>query len=331
MAHNIEKLADGTEAFFSARVPAWHTLGTVTEGCLTADQALEVAQLDWSVKVSENPVSTIVGEEVLTMPNKFITYRNHKKLGLAPLGVVGNKYVPIQNQDAFAFLTNLSDESGAIFETAGSLFNGREVFVSMRMPDSIKLHGDADTVDLYLMAYNSHDGSKALRVAVTPVRPVCTNTVALALREAKSVISISHTIGAQARVAQAREVLGLTFAYQNAFQVEVERMIDATYTDAQFEKLVAEIFPIVVGKTGEPSTIAITKANNKRDDLLALWTAPTQSFVANTKWAAYNAVAEYADWFAPVRGNDKDNKRAERIITGVGNELKEKALALLAW
>jgi hypothetical protein len=64
---------------------------------------------------------------------------------------------------------------------------------------------------------------------------------------------------------------------------------------------------------------------------MGLWNAPTQQIVANTRWAAYNAVVEYSDWVKPVRGgDDKDALRAEKIILGNGEKLKERAQLLLA-
>lgn len=325
MSANLETFEDGTVAFASAREVAWHKLGTITDGAMTAEEALELAQLDWQVKVSENPVSAFINGETVPAAGKFLTYRDHPKKGLTGFGVVGSRYVPIQNADAFSFLNHLVDESGAVFETAGAIGDGRQVFMSMKMPNSVTLNGGADVVDMYLMATNSHDGSKSFTAAVTPIRPVCTNTVALALSSAVSKVNLRHTIGAQAKVAQARELLGIVFEYQDAFQLQVEAMLDASYTDSEFERLVERIFP----ETPSGSKIGETKVNNKRDALLNLWKAPTQAFVGNTKWAAYNAVAEYADWFSPVRGEDKVAIRAERIVTGAGDELKNKAFALL--
>lgn len=325
MSANIETFEDGSAAFASAREIAWHKLGTVTSGAMTAEEALELAQLDWKVKVSESPVGALVNGVVIPVKDKFATYRDHPKMGIQGLGVVGNRYVPIQNSDAFSFLNNLVDESGAIFETAGSLSGGRQVFMSIKMPESIQLNGGADSVDMYLMATTSHDGSKSFTAAVTPIRPVCTNTVALALDRAKSRFNLRHTIGAQGKVAQAKEVLGLVHKYEAEFQLEVERLLDASYTNSQFEQLVETLFPI----DDEATQVLTTKRTNQRDALLNLWTAPTQTIVGNTKWAAYNAVAEYADWFSPIRGVDPEKNRARRIVTGELDTLKNKALTLL--
>ena len=102
MAHRLEQFEDGDTAFFTNREVAWHALGTVTDGALTADQALETAFLDWTVTKSEKPVSTIVpaydGDktETITYGDKFMTYRYHPKSHKAEaLGVVGSRYTPL--------------------------------------------------------------------------------------------------------------------------------------------------------------------------------------------------------------------------------------------
>lgn len=328
MAANIEKFADGSAAFFSNREVAWHKLGTVTDGAQTADQALKIAQLDSVVKVSEQPIFTNVDGQQIQLDGRFLTYRNHPKKGLTALGVVGQRYTPIQNSEAFEFLNHIADESGAVFETAGSLGNGERVFMSMRFPESMKLANGADTVDHYIMATNSHDGTSAFTVAVTPVRVVCTNTVRLALKNAVSTIKLRHTSGATAKVQQARETLGVVWKYQEEFQLQVERLLSEKFSNSDYYNFVNALIP-------EPRFDASERAKNyaesTRADLIGLWNAPTQQNVAGTKWAAYNAVAEYEDWAKPVRGgDDKAVLRAERIVNGNSETLKQKAQLLLA-
>lgn len=327
MAHEIEQFADGTSAFFSNREVAWHKLGEITPNALTAQDALKTAQLEWPVKVSEEPISTVVDGKTITLQDKFLTYRNHPKSGMAALGVVGNRYTPIQNSEAFDFLNLIADESGARFETAGSLKKGGRVFMTMKFPDSLKLANGADVVDNYIMAVNSHDGSSSFTVAVTPIRAVCTNTVRLALASAKSKISLKHTSGATAKVQHARETLGIVFAYQEAFQQEVEQLLSEKFTDTQYKKFIETLVP---EPKGEITQRAENSFEQKRNELLALWKAPTQSNIAGTKWAAYNAVAEWSDWAKPVRSKEgKDELRAERLILGVNEKFKSKAQSLL--
>jgi hypothetical protein len=99
-------------------------------------------------------------------------------------------------------------------------------------------------VDTYLTACNSHDGSMAFRLMVTPVRVVCASTLAAAIRRAKASFSIHHTTGARSQIQAVREALGLTFRYMGEFQTEAERMLDTTMTGAQFAALVRELWPM---------------------------------------------------------------------------------------
>lgn len=327
----VETFNDGTAAFFSNREIPWHNLGIITEGAQTAEDALRLAQLDWNVTKSDDPVQVAVpvadGVQMVTVADKFMTYRDHPKLGLQGLGVVGKQYEVIQNSEAFDFLNHLVDESGAVFETAGSLNGGRQVFMSMRMPKSIELAGGQDVVDMYLMATTSHDGSRAFTAAVTPIRPVCKNTVNLALSQAVSSWYVRHTTNVQGKIAQARETLGIVFAYAEEFQSAVDALASSQFSDKEFDKFLESLITEPKNKTDRKER----RVEAVRDEIRGLWHADTQANVANTKWAAYNSVVEWADWFKPVRGKgvDRDVLRAERIMLGGVDGIKQKAYNLL--
>lgn len=332
MAHEIETFEDGTAAFFSAREVPWHRLGTVTDGALTVQEALKVAQLDWTVYKSDDPVQVPVltpnGVQMVDYPGRYMTYRDHPKLGLQGLGVVGEVYTVIQNEEAFDFLNALADESGATIETAGSLLGGSQVFVTMKMPNSIVVAGAQDQVDFYLMATTSHDGSLAFTAAVTPIRVVCKNTQRLALGSAQSTWRLKHTTNVVGKVQQAREALGLTFRYQVAYEKAVDALVNTPFAEREVDAFLDTLFP--VSKDASVWQVARTQAT--RDEVRALYHAPTQDNARGTRWAAYSAITEWADWVRPVRGKDKDEDvvRAERVLLGAANSIKDKAYALLA-
>lgn len=330
MAHRLEEFEDGSTAFFTAREVAWHKLGTVTDGALTAEDALKTAFLDWEVVKSDQPVQVVVPSydknepTIITDSNKFMTYRYHPKSKKPEaLGVVGNRYTPVQNPEAFSFLNVIADESGAVFETAGSIDNGKKVFMTMKMPDSLQI-GGIDQVDLYLMAWNTHDGTSSFQVMVTPIRVVCQNTLTAAIQSAKSTFAWRHTPSVTNKVQQARETLGLTFKYVESFEKQAELLLSQKMTDKQFLGLVETLIPI-----NEDEDRKRNLADTARASLMGLWNAPTQQNVKGTKWAAYNAFAEYSDWAKPVRSDSPDTARAIRIVTGAGDTFKNKALALL--
>lgn len=331
MAHQIETFEDGTAAFFSARELPWHRLGQVVPAALTAAEAIEKAQQDWTVE--KVPVFAKAPDgEFVPIDNKFATLRNHPKLGYGALGIVGNQYVPIQNHEAFEVLDQIRDDSGAAYETAGSLHGGKRVFMTMKMPESLVFQGknvEADKVDMYLLAMNSHDASTAFTLAITPIRVVCANTLSMALssNHLKRSFTLKHTRNIKGRVAEAREALGLTFAYVEQFEQEVQRLIDAEMNKTEFSKFIKTLYS-VKGTSQKQET----RVEKVQEQLMSLWNAPTQKNIIGTRWAAYNSVVEYIDWQMGVRVTRKESEdtvRAIRTVTGSADHLKNKALRLL--
>ena len=239
MAHDLETWSGGRSvSFVSARQHAWHRLGTVLPAEFDAADAMRYAKLGgWNVRtqaLQTTPMVSADGVDVLAVPEHFATVRTNPVTGRPDvLGVVGRGYTPIQNEEHAALLDALVDESGAHFETAGSIRGGRQVFLTMKLPRTM-LIGGIDAVDLYIVACNSHDGTSAFRLLISPVRVVCANTQALAIRRAQSSFSIRHTSGAHGYIGQARQALGLTFRFADAFQAEADRMIEQAITDEQF-------------------------------------------------------------------------------------------------
>lgn len=317
MSHQIET-HEGAAAALFARTDPWHRLGTTVAGeAFTAQDAMALGHLGgWNVRKVPLTATELREDGVTTLdvPGAFATVRTNPFTGdTDPLGVVGTGYHPLQNEEHAQFLNQLADESGAIFDTAGSLRGGRQVFVTMRLPKHLTV-GGTDRVDLNIAALNSHDGNSAFRLLVTPVRVVCANTQHAALCDHVSSWSIRHTRNAKAAVQAARDSLGLTFAYVAAFEDEAERMINTSVTDAEFFALVGSLFG-----TPEPDTPPRTRnaARRREANLSHLWhDAATQHDIRGTAWAAYQSVVEYVDHYAPVR--DKSNAataRAVRLLT----------------
>lgn len=331
MSHELELFDDNSAAFVTARKPGWHLLGTVLDECFTAEQGLKIGQLDWPVyryPLTAVEPETLLNSDtiptVLDVPRYYATVRDHPKLGKQVLGVVGNKYVPVQNSEAFQILNNIVDESGAIFETAGSLRGGRQVFMTMRLPQHITFGDGTDPHEWYIVCINSHDGSTALRIITTMVRVVCANTAQFALNSAKSTINIRHTRSATERIQEARKALDLVFTYQGAMEQDINTMLEKVYTDVMFEQLTEKLLP-----TPHEPKLAIERNEEYKAQLKQLFTADTQKPIANTGYAAFSAVTEWADWYAPVKSKDKVTARAERLISGGNEDIKQRAYDLI--
>ena len=159
----------------------WHKLGKPLDHPATATEAITAAGLDWSVTLSPCYAGG-EGDEVdapkyLPIAGKRAVVRTDRQLAI---GVVGTRYRPIQNTDAFGFFDAVVGEGKAIYETAGSLNDGRRIWMLARVPGDIWV-ADEDNVKKYLLLCNSHDGGSPLRALFTPIRVVCENTLRAAL------------------------------------------------------------------------------------------------------------------------------------------------------
>ena len=94
MAHELETLANGQTAFASARLPAWHQLGTIADTCMTAEDVMTKAWLGgWDVRkirlqgIEETTTGAINRVECA---DKWMTVRTNPATGKTEyLGVVG--------------------------------------------------------------------------------------------------------------------------------------------------------------------------------------------------------------------------------------------------
>lgn len=325
MAHALD-ITDGEATFVSAHTAAWHQLGTVLPETFTAEDAMKHGKLGgWNVRkwpsVATNPQT---GEQI-ARPGMYDIIRNNpiRKKQVDVLGKypVSETYQIVQNEDHANFLNALVDESGAHFETAGALNGGSQVFLTMALPGHL-LVGGVDKVDQYIAAINSHDGSIAFTLMVTPIRIVCANTLNMAFENMSNVFRIRHTTNVEKHIrSTAREALDLSFKYLDSFNVEAEKLINTTMTQSQFEAIIQAEF----GVDEEASKAAQTRAGNRLDEMAQLFAdARTQEGIRDTAWAGLNALTEWADHFSGVRGDDADQSRAIKAI--MDPTFKNKAL-----
>ncbi|GAA0490908.1 hypothetical protein Ade02nite_23330 [Paractinoplanes deccanensis] len=326
MAHELETLANGQTAFASARLSAWHRLGQITEGCMTAEEAMTEAWLGgWNVRkialsgteVTENGITRI------DSPDKWMTVRTNPQTRTTEyLGIVGDDYTCVQNEEVAEVLNLLVDQSGAHFETGGSMRGGRSVFVTMKLPEAMKVAG-IDDIDLYLAATTSHDGTASLRVDATPVRIVCANTQRMAYKRSKGSYTFRHTSNVKTKISEAREAIDLVWRHIGAFEAEAEKMINDTLTMGEFEKIVAQVWPLADDASD------VTKNNSKQRMSTLRYLirdADTQKAIKGTRWAGYQAITEWIDHLAPAPSAEI---RATRALTSAGTDIKARAFELL--
>lgn len=322
MSHELEQFSDGTTAFFSARQDAWHQLGTVTSECLTAAEVMQIAYLGgWDVRTEA--LRTV--ESSVPVPNRYATTRVHPKTGeRETLALVGSSYRVVQNEDACQLLDLIVDETGAHYETAGSLRGGREVFVTMKLPETMRI-ADVDEVDLYLAMCTSHDASRLGRVLVSPTRVVCRNTLSAAVADNVGSYTFRHSGDIHGKLQDVRQALNLIPVYLDQFQAEAEKMIDRQVEWDQLQAVSEQLWPL--GDDDGEATY-LKRMARERDLKHLFEEASTQENIRGSAFGAYNSVVEWLDHFQPARG---EGHRAHKVLTdGAVTTIKQKAFALFA-
>ncbi len=307
-------MAANVETMFYTREKPWHGLGTGVAEAPNSTDALRLAGLDW--KVIQEPIYTDAGRKI---PGYKANVRNTDR---KVLGVVTDRYKIIQNREAFAFTDALMG-SGVRYETAGALQEGRKVWLLARMPREYIISGER--ISPYLVFSNTHDGSGAVRVAVTPIRVVCNNTLNLALRTAKRGWSMVHTGDIRGKIREAKDTLFMAEKYMESLGKEIEKLRRQKLSDGQIKEYMELLLPVEKGATDAQAK----NVRKLREDMAErYYEAPDLKDVGNNAYRFINAVSDFATHASPLRrtANYKENLF---IRTMDGNPVIDRAYQLV--
>lgn len=307
-------MAANVETMFYVRETPWHGLGTRVMEAPSSKEALGLAGLDW--KVVQEPVYT-QAEELIEGYKANVRDSDRKVLG-----VVTNRYRIIQNEEAFGFTDALLGK-GVRYETAGSLQGGRKVWLLARLPHEYIISGER--ISPYLVFSNAHDGSGAVRVALTPIRVVCNNTLNLALSTAKRSWSMMHTGNVQEKLEEAKDTLFRAETYMDSLGKEFDELRKKKLTDKQVVDYIEILLPM------EDNTTPQQRKNisRLREDMgRRYFDAPDLKTVGKNAYRFINAVSDFATHAEPLRktANYKENIFSK---TMEGNPLIDKAYQMV--
>ncbi len=307
-------MAANVETMFYTREKPWHGLGTMVAEAPNSKDALRLAGLNW--KVLQEPVYT-ENKELIQGYKAYVRDTDRKVLG-----VVTDRYKVIQNEEAFAFTDTLLGE-GVRYETAGSLQEGRRVWMLARLPREFIIGGER--ISPYMVFSNTHDGSGAVKTALTPIRVVCNNTLNLALRTAKRSWSMIHTGDISGKIEEAKNTLLLADEYMTALGQEFENLRKIKLS----EKQVLDYIKILLPMEENYSLLQKRGVEKLRADMkMRYFDAPDLKDVGNNGYRFVNAVSDFATHSTPRRktANYKENIFAR---TADGNPMIDRAYQLV--
>jgi len=286
------------------RLLLWQTEGYVTPDATSAADILEKAHLDWGVKLLPLTVPSPDGLTTVTDPKRKVIVRDDTN---QPLGVAKSRYVPASNADVLSFLDTLFDSGQALYEAAWEWHGGESVGIAMRIPDEVTIAG-VDKYGLYVLARTSNNGGGSVIAAATPVRLACTNMVTIALRAAHRTFRAVHTSSLAGRIAEARSALDLVFNYSSAWDEAAKALLDEPCGDVKVSLTAKALF----GEKHEEKAVEFWKNLDNIADY------------RNTKYGAYNALTEYAQWVRPR------NPHLDSAVRGTIAHQTDQAYQLLA-
>jgi phage/plasmid-like protein (TIGR03299 family) len=334
MAHNIAEI-NGQNAIAYIDDTPWHGLGQRMQLAGVAkdrlvDQALDAAQMRFNV--GSLPLYLADGTEIKGH-KASVRFADDGSVA-ATLGIVGDGYTHVQNDEACGLLRVLAEEFNCVPSAAGVLGDGSRCWMLMRLADSKITPVAGDDVNGYFLLHWGHDGNMSVQGLGTGIRVVCQNTLNMAVTGRKAWIAIRHTSGAGARLDEAAKLVrtlmttlektGQTFASMAA------KRLDAGQLDA----FIARIIPATDSKTATVSPIIVAR----RDTVSKLVFYGRGAAMANqavdtadgsaSLWAAYNAVTEYFDHVRTAEAqSDSGLRRAQESAVFGGNaEIKAAAL-----
>ncbi|MNW40140.1 hypothetical protein D3C74_172460 [compost metagenome] len=223
------------DSMFYVRQTPWHGLGEWVEHALSSEEALQAAELNW--EVIRKSIQT---EDYAEIPG----YKaNIRATDQRFLGVVSNRNKIVQNHEVFAFTDELLGER-VHFETAGSLQNGRKVWLLARLSENYIIAGDR--INPHSVFSNSHDGSGSIKVAMTPIRVVCQNTLNHDLHNAKRIWTTGNI---KAKLNEARKTLYYAELYIDRLEAEVDRLNRIKISDRKVREYMELLLPLLENAT----------------------------------------------------------------------------------
>lgn len=267
----------------------WHGLGTPVSNDISVDDMLKISGLDWEVVeipsfIEHKEVKIATGQKSLVRETDGSILTN-----------VGKGWHPVQNHEAFEFFREYVEAGGMEMHTAGSLNDGRNVWVLAKVNESFDLLGD-DQIDSYLLFSNPHKYGQSLNVRFTPIRVVCNNTLSMSLN-ADSANSVKLNHRSKFDADKVKEMMGLAKDKLAAYKEVAEFLASKRYNDDNVVQFFNAAFPHTYGpkKGVSVSSIDELSANGKNAANVYRFKQPGAEKGEGTFWELFNTVTFMTD------------------------------------
>jgi len=323
MAHLIEKKKDGTHSIFTVG-ESWHGLGVILNEAPTAADAIKHAQLDWTVSKRQVFIKPQLetGNDMERVPDQFAIVRDSDE---RIFGVTGKNYQPLQNSEAFRFFDPYVEALEAEYHSAGSLDNGKRIWVLAKIKRDDMEIVKGDSVQKYILLTNTHSGKHAVTGALTPIRVVCNNTLTMAMRnKSTKMFRATHSNQMNKRLEEIQAEISMADQSFKRAEEFYRAFAKKQVNKKMIDQILADTFEWSVSSDEELSARENSFKNKQTETIMKLFEIGRGTDIKGVKgtaWGLYNAITEYVQH---EKGKLQD-KRLDSAWFGAGMKINQRA------
>ena len=228
------------------------------------------------------------------------------------LGMVKDKYRPIQMNEMIDIISEASDKVGDIDHIGYTTSKGgRKVVIQSKYRDTIDVAGDKVEPYIYTVIDNTGMGSN--KMIPSTVRIACDNAFHLISQNEQASDRARHSASFDTHVGGMINNIVSAISTTKNFTEIVEKLKNEKFTADQMVQFTQQLIPVIKEES--------TRRGHKREKLVELYTSGRGN-VGESRWDAFNAVTEYE--------THTGKQSAEKLIRQFSaNTLSRQALNLL--
>lgn len=346
MAHEFDS------GFFYQK-PAWHRLGTVVNEQLTTREAIVAAGMNW--EVLEVPIFAnsnilldgtiapwLVDPDIHTIPDKKALIRSDTG---RTLHVCNTSWTVLQNEKAFTWFDPLIQDGDVYLDAAISLQEGKRIAITAKIKDGVGSVLPGDDVELYIILYNSHDGTLQVGMMFSTIRAVCANTLGAAISDRKrkgdyAQFEKGDDLAVTAKSVRAKHtknlhqnmalVQGTIDVAKRNFGLTLEQyrsMAKTPMNEALFREYLCRVYDynVEMKPNAQGKTIKDMRGYNQLLKNFEAGVGIDIKGVEGTLWQGYQAVTQHITHAKDGSDIEDQRKRLNQLLFGTAADLTQKA------
>jgi len=270
-------------------------------GVTTAVEALDKSQSAWNAELA--PMYAKVLDGFTLIPDHKIVIRSDNK---NPIGVVGDRYTPLQNSFAYSWFDTICAQHNAAYNKCYVIDGGHKIILEASVNGPITIRkGDEPFRQIRLI--NTFDGSYPFTAQFSVWRMICKNGMMGWSSENK--VRVHHTKNGEVHASEALRILAAGMAYFTKFEEQCKVLANKILDKEMVEVFLTKCF----GKEGG------TRQKNLRNKVVELYEAGK----GTGQGTAYDLYNGYIEWIDHFRSADAETRLANAVLGA--NPLKEAA------